>query len=262
MACKKRKRGLLFWLAVVLCMTACGEKDREEAPETPRETAEYVMESLQNLDLESLNQYTDNCIRIHRNLFGIPTRAEYQVFQELQQPGLIKGKQYQWNYKLAQKLMERMTWEIKEVRDQEREAEIDLVISNLDMEKVMGAYMVSLLETMVDSDGLGLRALMKEINSLLQDKEKLLNLMEAQGDEERCTREVTVRLSREEDQWRLHLSPDFINAILGNMSGESLPEDLERRIEELERQYERKMEEELSDFEEQAEDWVERYFGE
>ncbi|MCI8417017.1 MAG: hypothetical protein HFI33_05895 [Lachnospiraceae bacterium] len=260
MAHEKIKRGLLLLLGSLLAITGCGSKKQKESPSTSLETTEYVMESLQSLDLEAFNQYTDNCTGTHRSFLGIPTRSEYQVFQELLQPVLMKGKHDKGNYAFAQRLMEDLSWEIKEVRGQDEEAEIVLEISNLNMGKVMEEYTVYLLETMVDSEGLGLGELMQEIKDLGNDKEKLLALMDAQGEEDRFTREVTVRLSQKEDRWRLHLSEDFINAIMGNDSVENFSEDMERRMEELESQYERKIEEKLTDFGEQVEDWAERYF--
>ena len=42
--------------------------------------------------------------------------------------------------------MEHMTWEIKDVRQNGEKAEIDMEISNIDMQKVMGEYEILILE--------------------------------------------------------------------------------------------------------------------
>ena len=83
-------KGLLA-LAVALSLTACKTEEPRKSPDTPREAAECVMESLKELDMDTLNACSDNFIRVHRNFFGLPVRREYRVFNELQQPGLFKG---------------------------------------------------------------------------------------------------------------------------------------------------------------------------
>ena len=46
------------------------------------------MESVQVLDLDTFNKCTDNYVKTYKNWLGIPTEREYQIFNELQQPGI------------------------------------------------------------------------------------------------------------------------------------------------------------------------------
>ncbi len=233
-------KGLLA-LAVALSLTACKTEEPRKSPDTPREAAECVMESLKELDMDTLNACSDNFIRVHRNFFGLPVRREYRVFNELQQPGLFKTKAYRGNQDFARKLVENLEWEILEVREEGNTAEIDLRISNLDMAEVMGNYTVALLEGMVESDGMGLGSLFKELRDLEHDKSSLLTVMDSPELPEYET-EVTVHACQEEDGWKVQLGEEFINAFMGNINAENCLEETRRRIEELERQYEEKVE--------------------
>lgn len=233
---------LMIMAAGLLLLGACARKDRGEGRDTPLEAAEYTMERLKALDLKAFNECTDNYVRTYYNWLGIPREREYRVFNELLQPGLVKGKWYESNHKLAEKIVEHMAWEIKDVRQEGEKAEIDMEITNIDMGDVLGQFEIHLLENMLGSTGTGMGRMMRSMADLAGSKEELLSIMDALDEEESCTTEVTVLAYREKGQWKLHVSEEFVNAFMGNMMVENYSEDVEQRIQEVMEQYEEKME--------------------
>lgn len=253
---RKKFKLCMAILLGALWLGACAGRRDKVNPQTPREAAQCVMESLKALDLETFNSCTDNYVRTHRNLLGMPTKKEYHVFQELQQPALIKGKGYERNYKIAQKIMEYMTWDIKEIEEKDGGAEIVMEITSLDITEFTGNFTIALLEEMVEAEGTGVPRMLKKIKSLVRDQNEILEMLDALGEEDTCTIEVAVSAYKEDGQWKLHLSPEFIDAFMGNNHGGEFSEEMEQRIQELEEEYEKKMEA----WGESVEDWVEERF--
>lgn len=253
---KKRWAIVCVIAAGILSLCACGKKAEEKGKENLELVVSQTMESLKELELERFNECTDNYVSTQRNWIGIPVRKEYRVFNELLQPGFKGGKRYEANYKLAEKIVEHMAWEVKDIRQDGEKAEIDMEISNIDMQKVMGEYEIHLLENMLESEGIGIGQLVKDMADLANGQEDLINLMDTIGTQYVCTMEVTVFAYQNGGQWEIHISDEFINAFMGNMMAEDYPEDLERRINELLKQYEQKMEEWGDEAAETVEKWV------
>lgn len=63
-----------------------------------------------------------------------------------------------------------MTWEIKDVRQNGEKAEIDMEISNINMQKVMGEYEILILENMLESGGSGIGQLIRDMLDLAMEK--------------------------------------------------------------------------------------------
>ncbi|MDE5907686.1 MAG: hypothetical protein K2H52_02895 [Lachnospiraceae bacterium] len=257
-----RRVVLLMALTAVL-MTACAGVKKEQEPEgnTPKEAANAMMEELKELDLAAFNACTDNYVRTYHNWIGIPTEREYRVFNELQQPGMVKGKQYESNHKFAEKIVEHMEWEIIDVRQEGESAEIDMRITNVNMRNVLGEYEMSILESMLVAPGSGIGQMVREMADLANGKEKLLSIMDELDVTDTWTTEVTVTANREEGRWKMHVSWEFINAFMGNMLAEDYSEELELRIDELMEQNEDKAEEWAAEVEESVEEWTEKVFG-
>ncbi len=88
--------------------------------------------------------------------------------------------------------MEHMTCEIKDVRQDGEMAEIDIEISNIDMQKVMGEYEILILENMLVSEWSFICLLILYMFDLGNGKEDLINLMVNAGSEKGCRMEVVV----------------------------------------------------------------------
>ena len=265
---QNRKRGLIgggsvltiLMLTIILLLTGCGKVVHNTGANTAGEAAEQVMESLRVLDLETFNAYTDNYICTYHNWLGMPTSREYHVFNELLQPGFKSGKRYKNAYRLSEKILENLSWEITDVRESSGKAEIDMVITNLDMGNAEGYYEIYLLENMLSAEGIGISQLMRDMSDLLKDNSDLLAIMESMEDKERSTISVTVSAYREGGNWKLHVSDEFINAFMGNINTDEYAEDIEQRIEELEQACEKKADEWADDFADGVEGFVDAFF--
>lgn len=257
-----RKSESIWVMAVIsiLLLMGCGLREKEENDkETPRQAISYAMESLKELDMKAFNECTDNYVSTQYNWIGIPVRKEFKVFSELLQPGAKGETRYKVNYKLAEKIVENMTWEVKDVRQEEEKAEIDIEISNIDMQKVMGEYEIYILENMLESKGSGMKQLLKNMSDLANGKEDLIKIIDMIGTDYICTMEVTVFAYEKDGKWEIHLSDEFINAFMGNMMAEKYSGDVEQKINELTEKYEQKMEKWGENIAEDVENWVRNF---
>ena len=266
---KKIKAGLLgIILFGSILLSACGTHTANKADEallTAKDAAECTMESLKIMDLERFNECTDNYVETYYNWIGVPVENEYRVFNELLQPGVKTGKRkkkYEFNYKLAAKMMENLTWEIKDVKEDGDSAEITIEITNLNMADVMGKYEIYLLEHMLVSPGTGLGQMIKDISNIMDDEGGLLAIVESCDKDDICTLEVTVTAYRENGKWKIHLDDEFINAFMGNIDGLAYSEDVQKRLDELEKLQYEKMDEWAEEFSNDVEKRVEKWFGE
>lgn len=252
------KKGKLFLaVAMSLCLTACAGNTAKalEASSSPEAAMESTMEALKALDLEAFNDYTDNYVATHRNDLGIPVRREYRVFNELMQPGIQGGKKYKWNKELAEKIVENLSWEIKEVREKGDEAQIDLILFNKDLTDVTGIYELNLIKDMVESEGTGMMYLVREMYGLANDGGDLCAIIE-EMDQTRSF-EVTVQMKRENGKWVIHLSEDLIDAFMGNLGGSlsdgKYSEEIEKQLESLDQEMDDKMDQVGEEIEKQFE---------
>lgn len=269
MKMKKMKIGICGMLLLAgLSLSACGTHTSDKANAallTARDAAECTMESLKSLDLKQFNKCTDNYIETYHNWIGIPIEKEYRAFNELLQPGAKIGrwkKKYSFNHKLAEKMTENLTWEIKDVKEDGDSAEITMEIINLNMADVMGKYEIYLFENMLDSPGIGLGRIIKDVSNIMDDKGGLLSIVEACDKDDICTLEVTVSAYRENGAWKIHLDDEFINAFMGNLYEMAYSEDVQKRLDELEKQQEEKWVEWAEEFADDVERQVDRWFGE
>ena len=154
-----------------------------------------------------------------------------------------------------------MEWEITDVRQDGEEAEIDMKITNINMQDVLGDYEISILENMLESTGIGMGGLVRNISDLANEKKELLSIMEALDETNLCTMDVTVLAYREKNRWKIHVSEEFINAFMGNMMAAEYSQDMEQRIEKLMEEYEGKVDEWADEVGESVEEWVEKVFG-
>lgn len=243
---------IAFLMTGALLLGGCGVKKSAYAPATPQEAAECIMESIKNLDMETFNQYTDNYIQTYHNWIGVPVEAEYQIFNELLQPQSKHSKRYQTSYKLAQKMMEKLTWEITQVRENGSTAEIDMAITNIDMLKVMDTYETSILENMLQSPGIGIIQLIKDTVAI---KTTLISIIDNMDESDINTVSVTISAYQDNGQWKIHLSPDFIDAFFGNLYTND-SENPNPHIAELEQQAESKVEQWAEEFEDKVSSWA------
>ncbi len=256
--------GIILFGSIVL--SACGTHTANRADEallTAKDAAEYTMESLKALDLEQFNACTDNYVETYHNWIGIPVETEYRVFNELLQPGVKTGKRkkkYEFNHKFAEKMMENLAWEIKDVKEDEDSAEITMEITNLNMADVMGKYEIYLFENMLGSPGIGLTQMIKDISNIMDDEGGLLAIMESCDKDNICTLEVTVTAYRENGMWKIHLDDEFINAFMGNINELAYSEDVQKKIDELEKLQNEKLDEWAEEFSNDVEKWAEGLF--
>lgn len=245
-----------FWLG------ACGMGGQVEAQEkgagTSKEAVQCTMESLKELDLKAFNECTDNYVETYYNWLGIPVEREYRVFNELLQPGLKLGKHYQFNLRMAEKIVENLEWEIMDIRESDSQAEIDMEITNLDMADVTGDYEIFLWENMIAGKGTGIWQMLSDVADLANGGEELLAIMDAQ--EDTCTIAVTVSAYREDGCWKLHADDEFINAFMGNMNQGEYSEEVEQRLIELEEEYAKKLGNWEAGFVDDVEKWADGLF--
>lgn len=241
----------------VLLLNGCGKKEAEPAPSTPQATVECVMESIKDLDMETLNNYTDNYVQTYHNWIGFPVENEYRTFNELLQPRSKHSSRYQSAYKLDQKIMENLTWKVVEVRENNDTADIDMEITNIDMSQVMGIYTVQILDHMLESPGTGITQLVKDMSDLVADKDDLISIIDELDANDIITINVTVSAYQDNGHWKIHLTQDFINAFSGNMYDDDYAEDIERHIDELEEQVESKADQWAESIENKIDKWIE-----
>ena len=241
-------------LTSALLISGCGKReDSKPAPSTPLETVECVMESIRDLDMETLNSYTDNYVQTYHNWIGVPMEHEYRTFNELLQPHSKNGSRYQSAYKLDQKMMENLTWEITDVRENTDSAEIDMSITNIDMSQVIETYTAQILDDMLQSPGITQFA--KSQSNLGSARDSLISIIDELGDNDICTTSVTALAYQENGQWKIHLTPELINAFSGNMYDDTDSAG----IAELEELLDAKINEWAEDFEEKAEHWADNF---
>ena len=141
-----KTKEIVFFVTVAIFLSACEKKESNLELSTPEEAITSVMENLKDLNLTAFNECTDNYVQTYYNWIGVPVETEYRVFNELLQPGSKRQKRYETKYKLAQKITEKLTWEVQEIRKDTDTAEIDLKITTIDMTDVMGNYTILILE--------------------------------------------------------------------------------------------------------------------
>lgn len=146
---KYLKIGAVVILVSSLCLTSCAGSRKHLDSHTVEKAVQKTMKALKQLDLKTFNARTDNYVRTCRNWLGIPTVKEYKVFNELLQPGFVRIRRYKDNKRFAQKVMENLAWNVKEVREDGKAAQIDMEISNKDMSDVMGKYTIHLMEDII-----------------------------------------------------------------------------------------------------------------
>ncbi|MDE7415919.1 MAG: hypothetical protein K2N44_06315 [Lachnospiraceae bacterium] len=250
---------IVFLMTSVLLLNGCGKKETASVPDTPQETVECVMESIKDLDMETLNHYTDNYVQTYHNWIGVPVENEYRTFNELLQPRSKHSSRYQSAYKLDQKIMENLTWKITDVREGSDTAEIDMEITNIDMSQVMGVYTTQILENMLESPGIGITQFVKDMSELATAKDTLISIIDGLDDSDISTINVTVSAYQDSGQWKIHLTHDFINAFSGNMYTDDYAADMEQRIDELEEQMERKADQWAESIENRVNKWAEQF---
>lgn len=246
----KKFRLLILTLLSMFLLSACAGNTSGQSvsvPLTPEETADLLMESLRTLNLDLINEYSDNYVSSEQNWLGVTVRKEFQVFNNLLQPFQRKGKRYQSNYRFSQKLMETLSWEIKAVRQEGTQAEIDMKITNIDMQKITGYYTISLLENMIASEGTGLTGIIGDFYGLIrsagsgEDLTRVLEQTDPGNPDNLSSIDITLSAYQEKGVWKIHLNDDFINAFMGNISAEGYSKEIEKRIDELTLQYEEKV---------------------
>ncbi len=239
-----------FFIIFAACfLNGCGKKEMAAVPSSPQEAVELTMGSLKNLDVTAFNQYTDNYVETYYNLLG-GVEVEYRTFNELLSYQPRRGKRYLSAYQLSQKITQNLTWEIEDVRETHDTAEIDLHITNADIGKALERYEVKIMEDVLDGTGFGLAQLMTDMSELASSKETLISIIDGLEDEDIVSFDVTVLAYQENGQWKIHLSPEFINAFSGNMYDDGYSGETEQRMTELEKQYENKLDDWAETFEE------------
>ncbi|MDE7130223.1 MAG: hypothetical protein K2O65_00280 [Lachnospiraceae bacterium] len=235
-----------------------GDGSRSGQSPTVEETVQCVMESMSTLDLDTFNACTDNYIQTEYNWIGVPLRSEYRVFSELLQPRVKLGKKF--HYKLYEKIMENLTWEIKDVKEDNDKAEITMEITNLDMNGVMGMYEMSIMENVIESEGTGLKQMFKELSSITDEEGGLIALIESCDKDETCTLDVTAVAYREDGAWIVHLDDELINACMGNINAEEYSEEVQQKMADYEKQLNEKLDEWEDEFTEKVERWADGLF--
>ena len=94
----------------------------------------------------------------------------------------------------------------------------------------------------------------REAVNMANAEEELLSIIDNLKEDEICTTEVTLLAYQEKGRWKIHVSEELVNGVMGNMMSETYSEDVENRIKEQMEQYEEKMEQYM----ERMEEWGDR----
>ena len=240
-----------------------GDGSRSGQSPTVEETVQCVMESMSTLDLDTFNACTDNYIQTEYNWIGVPLRSEYRVFSELLQPGMkfgMRKEKYKFHYKLYEKIMENLTWEIKDVKEDTDKAQITMEITNLDMNGVMGMYEMYIMENVIESEGTGLKQMIKELSNITDEEGSLFTFIESCDKDETCTLDVTATACRENGAWIVHLDDELINACMGNINAGEYSEEVQQKMADYEKQLNEKLDEWEDEFTEKVERWADGLF--
>ncbi len=255
-------------LAAGIFLSACGAEAKGVARAgsfSAKEAAECAMGSMKTLDLERFNACTDNYIQTEYNWLGAPVRSEYRMFNELLQPGIKFGKarsKYEFHQELYEKMLENLAWEVKSVEEDGNQAKITMEITNIDMNGVMGAYEMDILENMLAGEGSGLGQMLKDFSQIFDEKGGLIAIINEYDKSKTCTFEVTATAYSEDGAWILHLDEDLLSACMGNINAEEYSEEMQQQIKELERMQDEKLDEWEEQFSEGVEKWADGLFGE
>lgn len=228
---RRQKNHIFVILAAAVLVSACAGRnvlvtagaDRTKAggTDSPQETAEKVMRSIQELDLETFNAYTDNYEGIGWTFTGFPVVKEYKVFQDLLQPRIFDSKRYEEKHRFAKKAVEGLTWEIRkaEEKDGGREAAVELTLTNKDLAGAMERYTMWVIEDAVNDAGSGAVSLIKNISLAINEcDDDLIRFIDET--KEMRSEDVTVTAYQEDGRWKLHLTDEFINAFMGDIESE------------------------------------------
>lgn len=250
------RTGVTAVLVCCLCLNTCACSRKHTGSETLEKEADNIMTALKELDLKIFNDRTDNYVTTYRNWIGIPKEKEYRIFSELLQPGYIRARIFKENQKRAEKLMENLTWNIIKVREDGTSARVDMEIRNKDISNAMGMYTVHIMESMIDSVG-GEGKENKQNGINYKDKYSFLSCIDQEKGT--YTADITLEAYQDDGVWKLHLSDEFVNAVLGNMDSEEYSDEIEERLDELEDEYEQEIEKWGDRYEQEMEDWGDGY---
>lgn len=233
---KQKAKGISAVLAVTVLLTACAGRtmETEAEPDTPKEAAEKVMQSIKDLDFETFNAYTDNYEGTGRNFIGIPVEKEYKVFKELLQPHIFEGRHYQEKYRFAGKVVEELDWETGRVYEEEggRKARIEMTVTNRDMAEAMERYTLWLVEDAVHDAEMSAVPVIRDISwTVNQCDDDLIRFIDET--ENTRTAQISVTAFREDGVWKIGLTEEFINAFMGNTDPEEYEEELDGRMDAL-----------------------------
>ena len=198
---------------------ACGMSGQAEEQGKEAEierTVLWTLYSLKELVMDTFIEFRYYYVESYYKWFGFPVETEYRIFNELLQPGFKTGKRYRFQRQMAEKVVEELEWEVMDIREESGAAEIDMIITNRNMADAMGYYEISVWDGMIAAEGSGMWQMVSDMADLVNGKEELLAMIDAQ--EETCTIAVTVTAYREDGGWRLHLDDAFINAFMGNLN--------------------------------------------
>lgn len=113
---------------------------------------------------------------------------------------------------LAQQIFEHFDYTVKEARINDSEAQVDVEIISLDLEKVLSAYLEKLLEYASTT------AAVRATDSQLSDKTSQLLLHCLDENDKSISQTVTLNLVNNGYNWEIQFDDAFTDALLGNLS--------------------------------------------
>ncbi len=224
------RKAVLLTLASVILFTACGAGSRDLETTTPEDAAEQALESARQLDLESFNACTDNYIGTRWDFSIFPVEKEYKVFNELLQPYIKKGKWYKEKYRFAEKAVENLDWKIGEIQEEEdgKRARILLTLENKNISEAMERYVTWITEDTIDGIEdlvctFSVSGLADMVTGMVNEcDDDLIRFIDET--EDTWTTDVTVTAYKEDGKWKIHLTDELINALMGNVNSFYVPD--------------------------------------
>ena len=151
-------------------------------PKTPEKTVEGLLNCLKNGDFESANKYI-NYEEFRNNIDILGNTIDDKETQTL--------------------FFNKLNWKILNINKEDDTAKVEIEITNKDFDKIISNYMEQALRIAFSGQ-------------VFSKEEQISKLKEELKNEQILTKTVTttIELNKENNEWKININEEFINAIL------------------------------------------------
>lgn len=182
-----RKIEILLLVLLISLNVACSSSKLE----TAEQATTNVLAAIKTLDQDTINKY------MNYNDLVEQSEADNNGFQ-------------------TKKIFENLEYKIVSSDEKENEAIIEVELTNIDMEKVMGDVMKNAIAEVFS------QAFTSESKQLSEEEnqQKMNRFLEeaiANNKDSKVTNTVDIKLNKVDGQWKINADELFLNAVTGNM---------------------------------------------